>query len=186
MERDPLARAEDRDSSSTTTRHLAESGRVLPVHFFSLSSLSSLSSLFSLFSLFSLPSRLSLLSLLSFCSFFATPAARYATSLAVPTFRRYDTFRRHGGCGHTKLQQAVLSTPTRTGGPLASFRTSLVRLSTSNLHSAGMRSSNHAVAPTRGEAIDRSADVGRVAHPLSKRTSDRFGVVLACAGGSGR
>ena len=30
MERDPLARAEDRDSSSTTTRHLAESGRVLP------------------------------------------------------------------------------------------------------------------------------------------------------------
>jgi hypothetical protein len=42
------------DSSSTTTRHLAESGRVLPVHFFSLSSLSSLSSLFSLFSLFPL------------------------------------------------------------------------------------------------------------------------------------
>ena len=81
------------------------------------------------------------------------------TRPALPTFRRYDTFRRHGGCGHTKLQQAVLSTPTRTGGLLASFRTSLVRLSTSNLPSAGMRSSNHAVAPTRGEAIDRSADV---------------------------
>ena len=88
------------------------------------------------------------------------------TRLALPTFRRYDTFRRHGGCGHTKLQQAVLSTPTRTEVFLVSFRTILVRCSTSNPPGAVMRSSNHAVAPTRGEAIDRSADVwSRVAHP---------------------
>ena len=108
--------------------------------------LSPLSLLFTSLSSLS-PLLFSLCSLLSFCSFSRPP-------LAVPTFRRYGrsraAFRRYGGCGHTKLQQAVLSTPTHTEGSLASYRTILVRCPTSNPPGAGMhRSKTMNVAPTR-------------------------------------
>ena len=119
----------------------------------------------------------------------AEPKRRLHATRFAGACRRFE--RGKCGCGHTKLQQAVLSTPTRTEVFLVSFRTILVRCSTSNPPGAvqgigpDTDRGGEGVAPG-GEAIDRSADVGRVAHPLSKRTSDRFGVVLACAGGSGR